>query len=120
MPAQQIAREYRSLFNTSNARDVVRDSSLKLLVEKFIEDHKEPIHISVSINQITDYISNISSEKAVGISGISNKMLKAAVETQLPEIIKIIFEKCIGYAVTPYFFNTSTVKPLIKDTNKDT
>lgn len=120
MPACEIASEYLKLFNTNNNRDAALDSDLKAYVDKFIQEHKAPSKVSLNINQILDYIASISADKAVGVSGISNKMLKATVDTQLPSILKLIFEKCINFGVTPYFFNISIVKPLIKDSNKDT
>lgn len=120
MPAKDIANEYSRLFNSNNNRDSNRDGELKIVVDNFLKSHTEVGDISVRLSQITDYIAKLSNDNATGISGISNRLLKATIDTNVPVLIKLIFEKCINFGVTPRFFNISVLKPLIKDSSKET
>lgn len=70
-------------------------------------------------------ILSLGNNKAVGITGLSNEMLKHAISNEnnndhLINSLSILFNAIINHKYSPMFFNISIIKPLIKDTSKPT
>jgi len=77
---------------------------------------------------LREKIKDLSNNKAIGLSGLSNEMLKNGITTTptsqeddpLVSSIAILFKSMIANQCVPNFFNFSINKPLVKDTNKET
>jgi hypothetical protein len=69
---------------------------------------------------INGYISDLSNGKSIGINNISNEMLKYGNSEEMTKTLTLIFERIINFGVLPMNFNTSILKPLVKDNKKST
>jgi hypothetical protein len=91
------------------------------VLDKFIKEPFITIHnITIDEKLINNYICDLSNGKIVGISGVSNEMLKFGNGTELTNCITFIHELIINFGVLPKHFNTSVLKPLVKDSKKST
>jgi hypothetical protein len=74
----------------------------------------------VDENLISNYISELGNGKSTGINQINNEMLKNSNSKNLSTTIALIFEIILNHGIVPKRFNTSLLKPLIKDIKKST
>lgn len=115
-----ITDEYEKVFNVENNRDVGNNAIMKSKVDEFLNNYVHSVFSSnISLATLKENISKLETKKATGISGITNEMLLYSNETAIPNVIKLIFDKCISFSITPLFFNICIIKPLVKNINKE-
>jgi hypothetical protein len=118
---EEIKNEFQKIFTTRNKINKTNETKLKKNLNKFIDETFRLIHdFKIDEKLIKDFINDLPHGKATGIHGVTNEMLKYAAVTELIYIIKIQFETMINYGIVPDNFNTSILKPLIKDSTKST
>jgi len=134
---EEINNDYKKLFNERNKSNFSKESEAKEKVEKLLNDYKTnesnecPISDSKMKFIIKDKIKALSNNKAIGITGLSNEMLKYGLVPNeatdeekendiLIESIAIIYKAMICNQHVPPLFNVSIIKPLVKDCSKDT
>jgi len=115
----EIKSPFQKIFNSRNKINKKNEDKAKKTLNKFIEDTFTLIHsFEIDINLIKDFILDLPNGKATGINGFSNEMLKNACNEYIVCLVKSLFELIIYYGIIPKKFNTSILKPLIKDISK--
>ncbi len=118
---ESIREDFKKIFTIRNNVNKKHEEKINTAVDKFIKESFELIHnMVIDDNIISNYISDLSNGKSIGISQISNEMLKNANTKNLSTTIALIFEIIINHGVVPQRFNTSILKPLVKDVTKST
>ena len=116
---EQLKNEFSMLFNTRLAPNEEQER----LATRRVEEFKQRPHLSqwyrVSKADIKWTLKNIPNGKSRGYAGAQNEMFKYCISDEMIMLLKIIFEKMINYAITPQLFNVGVIKPLVKDTSKD-
>lgn len=116
-----IKNEFAKIFTTRNKPNNEHEIKIKKIVDKFVEETFDTIHnFKINDKMINDYIDDLPNDKAIGISGISNEMLRIGKCTEMIIVICHIFETVINFGILPFNFNLSILKPLVKDKNKST
>ncbi len=132
-----INNEYKKLFNEKNdsksSQEKASQDKMKTLLDSFKTNTSNecPINDTEMKSLIKDKIKSLANNKAVGLSGLSNEMLKYSLvpnesseedQENDPVIrsLSIIYKSMICNQHVPPLFNVSIIKPLIKDCNKDT
>ena len=116
-----IKNEFAKIFKTRNKPNNEHEIKIKKIVDKFVEETFDTIHnFKINDKMINDYIDDLPNDKAIGISGISNEMLRIGKCTEMIIVICHIFETVINFGILPFNFNLSILKPLVKDKNKST
>jgi len=117
----QIRDEFKKIFTTRNKINKKHEEKINKCFEEFVEKTKDTIYnVEVQPDQIYNYISDLNKGKSTGISNISNEMLINANCTELATTLALIFEIIINHGIIPKDFNTSILKPLVKDAKKST
>jgi hypothetical protein len=117
----QIREEFKKIFTIRNNVDKKHEDKMNKILDKFIKESFDTIHdLEIDEKLISCYILDLTNGKSIGISGISNEMLKNGHSKDMTLTIKLIFETIINVGVIPICFNTSILKPLIKDSKKST
>ena len=122
IPIDDIRKQYKVLFNTSNFPDEEKDKNEEEKLTKLINDFKEKrtendfVHIKEE--NVRMIIKNLKNGKAVGFSGVSNEMLKHGNTKVINATITYLMKWMINSATIPKLFNISILKPLIKDPSK--
>ncbi len=118
---EKIKEEFAKIFTTRNKPNKQHEDKIKNIVDKFIDESFDLIHNHKIDNKLIEsYIDDLPAGKAVGINGISNEMIKMGKCNELVVVVMHIFEVSINFGMTPYRFNLSILKPLIKDKSKST
>jgi len=118
---EQIRDEFKKIFTIRNASDKKYEEKMTKILDKFVKDTFHKIHNQkIDEKIINDYINDLSNGKSVGISNISNEMLKYGNSVELTITVTTIFEIIINFGILPNNFNTSILKPLVKDAKKST
>lgn len=110
---------YKNLFNTTNKTNTLNDAKVKEKVDDYVNTYGV-VNFNVKINEekIIDYISQLETGKAVGISGVTNEMVIHSLCTDLTKMLAKFFSVCISNSVVPSLFNICIIKPLIKNASK--
>jgi len=120
MPLDQATEEYKELFNVpfnSSANKVKIENELAEMLKE-----KDNTSVTVELDIVKEIIRELKNGKATGYHGISNEMVKYALNAeneQIAKFYKIIFQKMIDTAIVPDECNISIIKPIIKDNKKD-
>jgi len=134
---EDINEEYSKLFNNKNESHTSIANECKAKLDKIIETLKtdDPNTLPISDLElkliIREKIKALNNNKAIGMSQISNEMIKYALQPSATienevindpflETLNTLFSSMICSQHVPKFFNMSIIKPLIKDLNKDT
>jgi len=123
-----IKNQYEKIFNDKNQTDKSKNDEAKdkfnEILETFRNTGSDPVKLDKHL--IRDKIKDLSNRKAIGLTGVSNEMLKYGLQTDVIQIendslliaITSLFEGMINHSYCPPLFNTSIIKPIIKDLNK--
>ncbi|CAF1025691.1 unnamed protein product, partial [Brachionus calyciflorus] len=87
------------------------EDSVKFFKKDF---ENKKFEVDLSIEELSKMIKNLPNNKTVGLSFLSNEMLKYCDCNEVTLILKLIFEKMINHQINPTLFNLSIIKPLIK------
>jgi hypothetical protein len=134
---EDINNDYNKLFNIKNDSAKSMANECKEKIESIIKDFSSNESNECPINDIEmkmiikNKIKCLSNNKSIGISGLSNEMIKNGIvdnsNTQedqqndpMIDSISTLFKSMITNQYVPHFFNYSIIKPLVKDINKDT
>ncbi len=132
---EDINNDYNNLFNMKHESTKSMSNECKIKISKLIEDFDTldsdncPLEDAELTQLLREKIKDLSNNKAVGLSGLSNEMLKNGITTttssqedtsSLISSIATLFKAMIANQYVPNFFNFSIIKPLVKDTNKET
>lgn len=107
---------------TFNQKLVVSDDSEDIReINNFMEKNKNVIY-NEDINEyeVKSILKELDNGKSVGHRSVSNEMYKYSNNTRLSSIITIIISLLINYGCMFKDFNTSIIKPIIKDVMKGT
>lgn len=131
-----INEDYKNLFNNRNQSETSLADECKSNFKKVIDDFdndtpdKLPITNEAFKLIVKQKIKSLNYNKAIGMSQISNEMIKYALipnneeseeeNDTLLDTVSILFSSMISNQHVPKFFNISIIKPLIKDLKKDT
>ena len=115
----KLKAHYELVFNQSNLSPT-ENNKFENKVKHFKEEHKNCIfEHTISVSDIQNMIGNLANNKAIGLRGVSNEMLKYSNSLQLFETITKLFNGIISLQILPNMFNLSVLKPIIKcDSNK--
>jgi len=119
MPLDQATEEYKELFNVpfeSSANKVKIENELAEMLKE-----KDNTPVTIELDTVKEIIRELKNGKATGYHGISNEMVKYALNAeneQIAKCYKIIFQKMIDTAIVPDECNISIIKPIIKDNKK--
>jgi hypothetical protein len=119
MPLAQATEEYKELFNVpfpSKCDKTLIENELNELLKE-----KDETPIVVEHEEVKKIIKELKNGKATGYHGISNEMVKYALNENNEKIVEyftIIFQKMIDSAVVPDECNISIIKPIVKDNKK--
>jgi hypothetical protein len=134
---EDINNDYDKLFNTrhESKKSMANECKDKInkLIEQFntLESDNCPVdNIELKL-MVKEKIKSLSNNKAIGLSGLSNEMLKNGISNStntqedqandpLVSSVATLFKSMIINQYVPNFFNFSIIKPLVKDANKDT
>ncbi len=117
----KIKDEFKKIFTVRNQINEKFEKKMSTIVNKFIDETFSNIeNMKVEPNLIKQYIADLPTGKSTGTSGISNEMLKASNGDELATVIASMYSLMINFGVTPVNFNTSILKPLIKNKSKPT
>jgi hypothetical protein len=134
---EEINDEYKKLFNERNKSNHSKEKECKEKIESLLNEYKTnetnecPISDAKMKYIIKNKIKALSNNKAIGITGLSNEMLKYGLVPNesteeekendlLIESLSIIYKSMICNQHVPPLFNVSIIKPLVKDITKDT
>ena len=134
---EDINEEYRKLFNNKNESSTSIAKECKDKIDKIINDYNCDDSNVLPVSNIEfkiiirGKIKALNNNKAIGMSQISNEMVKNALQDNATtenalfndpflETVSTLFSSMICNQHVPNFFNISIIKPLIKDLNKDT
>ena len=108
---------YEEVFTKRNSTKINEEEINKELSEHISEHKRTRSNNSfvLSLKTIKDIISGLNNGKSVGISGISNEMVKYCRSPSLYELLRTTYEKMIFHRTIPANFNTTIIKPLVKD-----
>ncbi|CAF1065010.1 unnamed protein product [Brachionus calyciflorus] len=116
-----LRSHYENIFTVRNKEGTFQDALNDKYVKEFINKYSnKKFSYKIDINILNEKIQNLHNNKSIGISDISNEMLKYAKCTTLLEHIKTLFETMINNFTMPFIFNTSILKPIVKDQKKNT
>ena len=88
---------------------------MKNELNEFIQNSNQQMSFKLERETLITAISSLKNGKAKGTSRVSNEMIKYCKSQVLINSLQLILEKMIQFSVVPDNFNTSIVKPLIKD-----
>ncbi|CAF0764440.1 unnamed protein product [Brachionus calyciflorus] len=115
----ELKLHYQNVFTKRNKKDTFSD----IIDEKFVKEYTykyQNVVFDYQINteNITKLFEKLPNNKTIGINDVSNEMLKYSNNKKLKEHLKNVFEIIINRQVIPYIFNTSIIKPILKDSKK--
>ncbi|RNA14504.1 RNA-directed DNA polymerase from mobile element jockey-like [Brachionus plicatilis] len=121
MPIVQIKKMYEEVFNIPNEVDGKNAEEANKIVHDFINKNENSVfEVNITPERIKNTINMLKNGTAVGFSDLSNEMFKNNNTDRLCKFISIIFNNIINTKTLPFHFNTSILKPLVKDQNKPT
>ncbi len=121
MPLNTASSEYKDLFNTPFDSKVDKQKIKKELDEMLAEPELPEDKIIVDQETVEIIIKELKNGKSTGYHGISNEMVKYAINKTNKRMAKCdttIFNKLIESSQVRDNFNVSIVKPMIKDDKK--
>lgn len=112
---EQLKHEYEVLFNEKNIINTSSGDEIEL--ENLLNEHRKnkKCDYKVDEHKLAETIKSLPNGKAIGFAELSNEMLKYNNSEKVTRAIKIICEIIINYVIIPKLFNTSIIKPTIKD-----
>ena len=120
MDIDSILDGYKKIFTTENLSKAELTETKKKL--DHLEKNSIKVEVKVCRSKLEELIKCLPNGKSIGITGISNEMLKYSqidqTENQLVNSMVILFNKMFEYQMVPTNFNLSIIKPLIKDKKK--
>ena len=119
---KDIRAAYAKTFTERNKFNL-DENKVKNELNEFIQKAKtqnsnQQMSFKLERETLITAISSLKNGKAKGTSGVSNEMIKYCQSQVLINSLQLILEKMIQFSVVPDNFNTSIVKPLIKDQNQ--
>jgi len=125
-----ITKGYDELFNIKNHTESSKENDCKSRFNKLLEESKDHItDITVDKDLVRNSIKKLINNKAIGLTGMSNEMLKYSLlpvedpnytNDPVIEAIVTLYSSMINFKYSPDFFNISIIKPLVKDVTKET
>ena len=73
------------------------------------EEESTRFEYNVNIEKLDKKIKNLPNNKSVGLTLLSNEMLKYSCNSTITETIKVVFEKMVNTQTMPYLFNLSII-----------
>ncbi len=118
IPTQKLKSHYEKLFNEPLMKKCPNEENdLKEAIDSKVNliENDEETKVIICNSKISDIISNLSNNKAIGNSLISNEMLKYSLCPKLIEIIRFIMETIINKKIMPQNLNVGKIIPIPKE-----
>ncbi|RNA40614.1 RNA-directed DNA polymerase from mobile element jockey-like [Brachionus plicatilis] len=119
----QLQSEFFKQFNERIIHSSPNENTNKVTVSDFVTSLKDKeLSFELETDTIREIIENLPNGKSAGIGGVTYEMLKNSSNELVSKYLTIIYKKLIRFQQTPYLFNISLLKPIIKNTkssNKD-
>lgn len=113
-----IRREYESIFTNGNCDEQETQHKNNIVNEFKNENVSKVFNTTTPPGIIYGMISELSCGKSVGLRGISHEMLKYCSAPSLHSLITDFYDLIINHQIQPTGFNTSILKPILKDYSK--
>ncbi|RNA16439.1 RNA-directed DNA polymerase from mobile element jockey-like, partial [Brachionus plicatilis] len=114
--------EFKLTFSKTNNVSMASANEIEKAEKDVIDfikrENSTRIEYNINFEKLDKKIKNLSNNKSVGLTLLSNEMLKYSCNSTITETIKVVFEKMIETQTMPYLFNLSIVRPLIKCSKK--
>ena len=117
MELTTIKNEYEKTFTIDNYLTTAPAEIEKKINEIYT---KQTANIIVSNTEIESVLRNLPNNKAIGYNGICNEMFKYAASLRLIKTVSQLFNLMMKSEKMPDGFNTSIIKPLVKNSKKPT
>ncbi|CAF0945202.1 unnamed protein product [Brachionus calyciflorus] len=114
-----LKKHYEDHFTTRNKEETFQDALNERFVKEFEFKYKnKTFDHSINLEKFLIKLRNLKNGKSCGLNDVYYEMIKYANNANFYIYLKTIFEIITNKQMMPFIFNTSVIKPLIKNLKK--